>query len=51
MQASKLYKLKETINETECSCKYNTSLTIAIVLKYFNTRFPEYSIYWEIGKH
>jgi len=39
---------KETINETECSCKYNTRSNHCDSFKYFNTTIPEYSIY-EIG--
>lgn len=39
---------KETINETVCSCKYNTRSNHCDSFKYFNTTIPEYSIY-EIG--
>src|SRR5690606_38930537 len=39
---------KETINETECSCKYNTRSNHCDSFNYFNTTIPKYSIY-EIG--
>ncbi|GAA4803437.1 DUF2779 domain-containing protein [Litoribaculum gwangyangense] len=39
---------KESINETVCSCKYNTRSNHCDSFKYFNTTIPEYSIY-EIG--
>lgn len=39
---------KESINETACSCKYNTRSNHCDSFKYFNTTIPDYSIY-EIG--